>query len=259
MRELGAEPGKLEARLPLVARAKLASLVARPAALPDRLLRELAEQDAVEQVMRDVLYDGLKEFSEKVNPFTAEWGVPSLLKRMSLFGGAMTKGLDAVKAELDRRTEPEIRRFLGGFTRQGLRRMVEITVARADTPASAALRRHMVAWVLDQEIAALAKGADVEAIALAQDIAMDVAAADLGREERRAQRRRLVEEAVLAAEDRTVEEALGALGVTLRPDAEAIAAATWPLARAVLGSEAVQRWLAKLVAEFYAGEAAATA
>jgi len=255
LRELGAEPGKLGDRVPAATRRKIEALLARPSAFPDRALRELADQEAVQEVMRDVLYDGLKEFSEKVNPFIAEWGIPSLLKKMSVLGGAMTKGLESVRAELDRRMEPEIQRFLAGFTRKGLRRMVDTTASRAADAKSIALRKHMLAWALDQELAALAKEVDAETIALGQEIAMDVTAAELGRAERRAQRKRLIEEAVAAAGEKTVGEALMALGVMVTPDFDALAAATWPLAKALLGGPAVTGWLETVVGEFYDGEA----
>jgi len=251
LRELAAEHSKLGDHVPEGARKKIEALLARPSALPDRILRELADQEAVQEVMRDVLFDGLKEFSEKMNPFIAEWGIPSLLKRMSLFGGAMTKGLESVRAELDRRSEPEIQRFLAGFTKKGLRRMVDGAVSRSAEPASIALRKHMLTWILDQEIAALVKDADTETIALGQEISMDVTAAELARGDRKAQRRRLIDEAITAAGDSTVGEALAALGVTLVPDFEAIAAATWPVAKAVIGGPAARRWMEQMVGEFY--------
>lgn len=251
LRELGAEHSKIGDHVPEATRAKIEALLARPSALPDRLLRELAEQEAVQEAMRDVLHDGLKEFSEKVNPFIAEWGIPSLLKRMSVFGGAMTKGLESVRAEFDRRSEPEIQRFLAGFTKKGLRRLVDGAVARPADPKSIALRKHMLAWMLDQEIAALVKDADAETIALGQDIAMDVAAAELARADRAAQRRRLLDELLAAAGDRTVGEALAALGVALEPDFEAIARATWPMVKAVLAGPAIEAWMAKVIGDFY--------
>jgi hypothetical protein len=254
--ELRAEKGKVGDRFTPPARAHLDALVALPGLLPDRFLREIAEQDAVDAIMRDVLYDGFKEFSERVNPFTAEWGIPSLLKRMSVIGGAMTKGIDTVKAEFDRRLEPEIRRFLAGFSRRGLRQMVDATITRADQPTSIAVRRHMVSWILDQEVASLARSADEDALALAAELGLDLAAAELARPEARARRRALVEAAVERAKDRTVGAALADLGVTLRVDEEALAAAAWPLVRTVLGSEAVKGWLAEIVREFYAAERA---
>jgi hypothetical protein len=255
--ELQAESGKVRDRVPSGSQRHVDALVARSGLLPDRFLREIVEQDAIDEIMRDVLYDGFKEFSEKVNPFTAEWGIPSLLKRMTLLGGAMTRGLDTVKADLDRRMEPEIRRFLASFSRRGLRRMVDVTIARADQPTSVAVRKHMVAWVLDQEIAALAREADPVALALAAELGLDVAAAELSRPEARARRRALLEAAIAGARDKTVREALAELGVTLRLDDRAIAAAAWPAVRTALGSPAVQAWLEKLTGAFYEAEAGA--
>src|SRR5262249_10611670 len=146
--------------------------------------------------------------------------------------------------------------FLAGFSRRGLRRMVDVTIARADQPASIAVRRHLATWILEQEIAALAREADEEALALAQELALDVAAAELDRAEGRARRRALVEGALAAVQDRTVGEALAELGVTLRVDDRALAAAAWPAVRATLASAPVKAWLAGVVGEFYAAEAA---
>src|SRR5580704_138220 len=254
--ELRAEGGVVGDRVPPAAREKIALLLERPGVLPDRMLRELAEQDALEEIMRDVLYDGLKEFSERVNPFTAEWGIPSLLKRLPPFAGALGKSIDGVRADFDRPLEPEIRRFLAGFSRRGLRGMADATIARANQPASIAVRKHLVAWILEQEIADLSASADAASVALAQEIALDVAAAELDRGAHRARRRALIVEAVGAVKDRSVGEALAELGVTFAPDLDAIARATWPVVRSALGGPAVRGWLAGMVREFYAAEAA---
>jgi len=254
--ELRAESGKVGDRIPPSAQRHLDALLARPTLLPERLLREIAEQDAIDEIMRDVLYDGFREFSERVNPFTAEWGIPSVLKRMSVLGGAVAKGLESVKAEFDRRLEPEIRRFLATFSRRGLRRMVDVTISRADQPASIAVRKHLIAWVLEQEIAALARDADEEALALVREIGLDIAAAELARPEARARRRAQLVAALTAVQDRPLREVLAELGVTLHFDDDAIAAALWPAVKVMLGSVPVQGWLEKVTAEFYATEAA---
>ena len=253
---LRADQGQVRDRIPASTQRQLDALIARPGLVPERLLREIVEQDAVDEIMRDVLYDGFQEFSQRVNPFTAEWGIPSLLKRLSVLGGAVSKGLETVKAEFDRRLEPEIRRFLAGFARRGLRRMVDVSIARADEPSSIAVRRHMLAWVLDQQIAALIGEAEEEALALAREVGLDLAAAELARAGGRAHRRALIEAAVAGAKDKTVGEALAELGVTVQVDADALAAASWPLVRAALETGAVSAWLEKVVGEFYEAETA---
>jgi hypothetical protein len=256
LRELRTDDARLGDRVPAATRKKIDALLERKGLLPERFLREVVEQEAVDEVMRDVLYDGLKEFSEKVNPFTAEWGIPSLLKRLSVLGAGLGKGLDSVRAEFDRRLEPEIRKFLAGFSRRGLRGMVDATITRSDLPKSVALRKHLAAWLLEQQLGDLMRGADEETIALGQEIGLDIAAAELGREALRARRRALIEEAIAAVKDQTVGEALAGIGVTLVPDLDAIAAATWPVVRAAMASPAVQGWLAGIVGEFYDAEAA---
>src|SRR5262245_14601612 len=50
LRELGAEHSKIGEHVPEATRQKIESLMARPSALTDRILRELAEQEAVQQV-----------------------------------------------------------------------------------------------------------------------------------------------------------------------------------------------------------------
>jgi hypothetical protein len=254
--ELEADRTRVGDHLPVASRQRLEALLARPGLVPERLLREIAAQDAIEEVVRDVLYDGFKEFSERVNPFTAEWGIPSLLKRVSLLGGAMNKGIETVKAEFDRRLEPELRRFLATFSRRGLGRMVDVTIARADQPASIAVRRHLLAWVLEQQIAALARDSDREALAVATEIGLDVAGAELDRPEARARRRALIEETVFAVESLSVADALGALGVTIVVDDASLAAATWPVVRAALASPAVSSWIEGLARAFYDAERA---
>lgn len=253
--ELRSEKGKAGARVPAEARQKLDLLAARPKLLPERLLRELVEQEAVDEMMRDVLYDALKEFSEKVNPFVAEWGLPALLKRLGPFG--MGKGLASMREDFDKRLEPEIRKFLKGFSKKSLRHAVQITIEKADEPKSIVLRKHLVAWILDQEIAGMASGADAETVALAQEIVIDLVGAELGREASRARYRAMFEEAVTQRKERTVAEVLAELGIRFEPDFAALAAATWPAVQAALASPTARAWMAALIGEFYDAEIAA--
>jgi hypothetical protein len=252
LRELSAERGTVAARVPVATRRRLDQLLERPGLFPDRLMRAMVEEDAVEEVMRDTLYDALKEFSEKVNPFVADWGLPALLKRLGPFG--VGKGLEGMRADFDKRLDPEIRKFLQGFSRRGLKRMADLTIAKADEPRFVAVRKRLAGWILEQEIAELCRGVDAEAIALGQEIALDVAASELQRSSFRARRRVLVEEAIAAHLDRPLGEVLRELGVTLTLDFPAIGAATWPLVRAVVGLPAVSSYLARIVGEFYDAE-----
>ena len=253
LEELGADKTRLGDHVPAAARKKIDALLERPGLIPERLLREIVEQDVIDEIMRDVLYDGLKEFSEKVNPFTAEWGIPSLLKRFSPFG--VSKGFDGVRAEFDRRLEPEIRRFLQGFSRKGLRRMVEVTISSADQPKSIALRKNLAAWGLEQKVSDFAKGVDAETLKLAEEIGLDIASAELASKAHKERRRAIVMKVVEENRDRALGEVLLELGVTVVPDFDAIAAATWPVVKTMASSAPVKAWLRATVHEFYAREA----
>ena len=255
LQELRTEKGSVGARVPAATKKRIDALLERPGLFPDRMVRALIEEDAFEEVMRDTLYEALKEFSEKVNPFTAEWGLPALLKRLGPFG--MGKGLDGMRADFERRLDPEIRKFLQGMSRKSLRKMVEFTIAKADEPRFVAVRKSLARWLLEQEVAGLSRSVDAEVVLLGQEIALDIAAAELAREGLRARRRAMIEAALVAREGRTLREVLDELGVGLVLDFDALAAASWPLVRSALATPAARAWLAGIVSEFYDGEIAA--
>ena len=255
IQELRSEKGTVGAHVPAATKKKIDQLLERPGLFPDRLVRAICEEDAVEEVMRDTLYDALKEFSEKVNPFTADWGLPGLLKKLGPFG--MGKGFDAMRADFEKRLDPEIRKFLQGMSRKSLRKMVEFTIAKADEPRFIAVRKRLAGWLLEQEIATLSRGTDAEVVLLGQDIALDITAAELSRGAFRERRRAMIEAALVARKDRTVREALDELGVGLILDFDSLAVASWPMVRAALCAPAVRAWLQGIVGEFYDAEIAA--
>jgi hypothetical protein len=240
--------------VPQAARPKIDRLLERPKLVPAKLLREVMESEAFEEVMRDRMYEAMKEFSEKVNPFFAEWGLPSLLRKLSPFGfGGVGKSLDGVKAEFQRRLEPETRKFLQGFSRQAMRETADVIIARGDEPKFIAVRKKVAAWLLEQEIGELARQLDAEGTALAQEIGLDVLEHNLGREALAARRRAAVEAFVAANRALPIGELLAREGIAFTPDFDAIAAATWPFVQSACASAPVQGWLEALVAEFFDG------
>jgi hypothetical protein len=243
--------------VPAEVRAGLDALLDRPKLVPEQLVREILVSDAAEEVMRDVLFEALKEFSEKVNPVVAEWGLPALLKKLSPFGlGGIGKGLEAMRAELDKRTEPEIRKFLLGFSRRALKQMADFTIAKADTPPFVALRKHAAAWLLGRPVAELAAPAGEETARLAEAWAIDAVAALLVHPTLRARRRALVEGAVRARADETLGDALKALGITAIPDLDAITRASWEPVTALLTTEVARSHMNRMIDEFYDRELA---
>jgi hypothetical protein len=240
--------------VPDAARASIDRLLEQRGLLSERLVREALQNEAVEEVMRDVLYDTLREFSDKVNPFFAEWGLPSLLRKLSPFGlGAMSKALEGLRGDFDKRLEPEIRKFLQGFTRRALRDLVSFTLAKQDEPKFVALRKELARFALDQKVSdAVAEAGSDREVALRDTVRAALAHA-LTLPRTRDELRAVVELAIRAHEQQTLGEALAVYGITATPDVAALADATWPAVSALLASEPARAYVATLVEEFFAG------
>ena len=118
------------------------------------------------------------------------------------------------------------RKFLQGFSKKSLRRMVDFTIEHGDEPKFIAVRKRLAGWLLAQEVADLAAATDVDAVLLSQEIALDIAAAALDRSEVRARRRAAIERMIATFQHRTLGEVLAELGITFTPDMSALAAAT---------------------------------
>jgi hypothetical protein len=251
LREVGEPIGDF---VPDEARAALDALLARPKLVPEQLVREIIEHEAVEAVMRDVLSEVLREFSEKVNPFVADWGLPALLKRWSPLGaGALGKALEGVHNEFNRRLEPETRRFLQSITRRSLRRAADITVATQDAPAFVALRRRVAAFLLEQRFAELLLGVDEAGEAMLGRLAPPVQERLAAHEGLRKRRAEALAAAYQAWGPKSAGEVLAELGVTFRPDEAPFAELLWPAVEAALASEPGRAWVTSLVDEFYDG------
>lgn len=252
---LVAQPGRIGDHVPAAARDAIDALVARHDLLPPRLIREVTEQEAVREVMRDVLYDALKQFSERVNPFVADWGLPSLLKRLGPFGMAgVGKSFDSMRAEFEKRLDPEIRKFLQGFAREALKQVADTIITRGDTPPFVTLRKQLAAWLLEQRFADVLL--DAKGAAEVADIGLVMASHLLGDGALRSRRRALIEGFLATHGGTPLGDLISAWGLPATPPAalvEALADATYPVLAAALGTEAARLWLSSLVAEFYDG------
>lgn len=237
--------------VPGAARPKLERLVGRPSIVPEKLVREVLESEAMDEVMQDVMATLLRDFSQRVNPFVAEWGLPSLLKKLSTFG--LGKGLDSMRAEFERRLEPEISRFIRGASRRSLRETSDALVARAGQPKHVALRKHLAMWTLEQRVSELLAPLDDEGAAVVQELVLDVIEHNVGRRDLAAKRREAVLAFYIEHRTRPVGEVLSRHGVVLEPDFDALAGALWPLVRAACESAPVQAWIEGLVGEFFDG------
>jgi hypothetical protein len=250
-----AEQARIGTFVPPNAQRTLRDLAAGTSRLTGPLVREISEHEAARLVMSDVLHDALVQFSDRVNPFVADWGLPSILKKFSPFGlGGVGKSIDGMRTEFERRLEPEIRKFLIGFSREALRKGAGSITSQSDTPAFIELRQRIVTFLLEQRFAdVLLEERDTNAATRA---AVDVIVHVCTDDKLVQQRRQILKQFVDANAQTSVRNVLVTLGAPDKPPAavvDAIAEATFPAFAAAVGSPAGKKWLNGLVAEFYDG------
>jgi hypothetical protein len=247
---------KLGDYVPSDARAAIDKLLERHDLIPDDLVREVFAQPIVGDAIENTLYDALTQFQSTVNPFFAEWGLPSILKRMPIGGGLILSSMESLRAEFDRRVEPEIRKFLAVFSRRTRGDLAELFLSKSGDPKLARLRQDVVAYLYTRTVEELLAGLDEEmtetSAFVAERVALQVVerpAASTALEEALA---RFLEE----HGDSTVGQWLERIGASGDVAVEAWAEASWPLVRTVLASTAMTELLERLAAEFYEGLAA---
>lgn len=225
------------------AREALLRFASRPDLVPKPLLDAVLGHEALEAVMRDVLYESMRDFNEKVNPFFAEWGLPSLLKRFVPFG--VGKAVEGFREEFDRRLEPELRRFLKGAARIALRSMGRFVLEKQGEPAFVSLRRELVMLALEQQVSTFTKTMPDDARAELRAVALLTAKGAAQLDTTRAFREVLVRSMLARHQRSTVRQLLAGAGVELL-DVRPFVRAAWPLARAVLSSPPVRAEVTRL-------------
>lgn len=246
-----AHQATLGSYVPHAARENIDALLARPNLVNPKLVREILAQEAMEDLMKDVLFDALKEFNEKVNPFFADWGIPGIVKKVMPIGsGAVLKSLDVVRGEFDKRLDPEIKKFLGAFSKKALDRTANLMIDKGDSPQFVELRKAIAAWLYAQPIAELTKGADPEAVALGQEAGVKIAQAVAASPELAKEVSAAIHAFYTKHEKDTLATIRTSYGIDYTPDFDALAEATWPLVERAATSDVLIAWSTALVGEF---------
>jgi hypothetical protein len=239
--------------VPAQARLAIDELLERSDLVPERLVRNIFDQEAIEEAIRDTLYDGLKEFNETVNPFFADWGLPAILKRMPIGGGALLKSMGAMRGEFDKRLEPEIRKFLLGFSRKAKGKLADFFITKGDDPKSIELRKNVVSFLYSQSLKELLAGIDDKASKKAEIAVEHVVLETLRRDEPRARLREGVDAFLRDHGDMTFGEWLKTVGASGEPDLDAWASLLWPHVKRAIESPVSRAFFAKVTSEFYDG------
>ncbi|MBX3209262.1 MAG: hypothetical protein KF764_29790 [Labilithrix sp.] len=250
---LRADEAKLGDYVPTAAREAIDELIARPDLLPEELVRKVIGDEVVEEIMRDVLYDALVEFNESVNPFFAEWGLPALIKRfMPIGSGTVLKSMSAVRGEFDKRLEPEIRKFLLGFSRKSKTKIADFLVTSAGDPEQVALRKSIVAFFYEESLAQITQNVDDDARMSADEAAQAIVLEVLQNDRPRARLLAELEKLVAEHGDETLGTWLARIGVTVRPDLDALAELAWPFVKLALESPPARAFWERVTWDFYA-------
>lgn len=250
---LRGEEVKLGAFVPEAARAAIDELLARADLIPEALVRTVVDDDVTEQIMRDVIYDALVEFNDTVNPFFAEWGLPALIKRFLPIGsGAVLKSMTALRGEFDKRLEPEMRKFLLGFSRRAKGKLADFLVTNAGDPKMVALRKAVVAFFYGETLATLVKDIDDDAQMSLDEAAEAIVVAVLAHERPRARLVAELEKLLAEHGDETLGAWLARIGVTERPPLDDLAELLWPYAKIALESPPARAFWERVTWDFYA-------
>lgn len=251
--DLRSDDTKLGTYVPDAARKAIDELAARPDLVPEEVIRKVFDSDVVEEIMRDVIYDSLKEFNESVNPFFAEWGLPALIKKVMPIGsGTVLKSMNAVRGEFDKRLEPEMRKFLLVAARKSKGKIADFVITKAGDPQQVALRQNVIRFLYEETFTRLLKNVDddarMELDTAVEEITLSVLAQDRPRE------RLLAELEKLLAEhgDESVGDWLKRIGVVEKPALEPLAELTWPFVRLALESPPAKAFYERVVWDFYA-------
>jgi hypothetical protein len=244
--------------VPEAARTAIQELLDKPDLVPPRLIRKVFEQEAIEEAIRDTLYDGLKEFNEGVNPFFADWGLPALIKRMPIGGSTIIKSMGAMRGEFDKRLEPEIRKFLLVFSRKAKVKLAEFFITKSGEPKFVELRKNLASYLYGESIKDLVAGVDNTTRASAERAAEQIALDARSRDRVRLRVRALLDELLRDAGDATLGDWLTAVGATGKPELDAFAELMWPHVALALESPVSRAFFAKITEEFYDGLASET-
>ncbi len=253
MARLREDPDRLGVYVSDEAKVLIEELLSQPNLLPEKFVKRLLAHGAFEQIARDVLDHALREFAEKIDPFKAEWGLPSLLKMKGPFSlgiSAVAKSIEAVRQEFDKRVEPERKRFLAVFARKSLEMVAEFMIKRNDQPEFVALRKELFAWLLEQPVTELMSTASEKTTELTERAGHAIARHVSQMEATKRRRRAQIDLVLTAHASQTLAQALSVYGARVTVDAKPLVDAAWPLVRVALDTPEAESFFLELVCGF---------
>jgi len=227
---------------------KVRALVGRPGWIQSAWIEQLVEQKAAEELLSDTLYHALRDFSTLV-PRLLQSLTPSALGKFAKLGGSLG---GKIFDDVEKRLEPEIRRFLELGTQKALVGAATFAKAGIDGPLAIEARKNLASFFLEQspKFHTMPMNAEVLAAleAVVEDLAQTIARAPESRQRAHAVIQRLAN----AHGHKATRDFLAERGLVTKPPYEEWAALTWPAVLAILRAPAVDQWLVQLANELVA-------
>ncbi len=235
--------------VPAEAKAKMLELASRKGFVDPRWVEHIFQQKAMEDVITDTLYQSLRDFSTIIPRLVASL-TPSILGRIASIGTSVgSKIVD----EIERRLEPEIRKFLDKGGRKALDGAARFTIDHLDDPVSIEARKNTVLFALAQSPAFHVAHLDDEMVTAIDEIAEAIALSVADDPETRAIAKSVLDRLRQTHGPAPVRAWLEVIGLRAAPPFEAWAAVSWPYLKTILASPACEAFLDQLAEEAVAG------
>ncbi len=233
----------------------LTGLFAKERIFDDAFVTTFFAQEAVEELVADMLYGALKDFSEVI-PKLVQSMAPSALGKLARLGGKATGGMGGrLVDEVEKRIEPEIRRFLEKGTRRALDRAAEKIAEKMHSPKAELAVANMLDFALNQTGAFYGQRLQGKTHQSLFEFEKELAEHVLSRPEFQQRLREFAEAQHQKYAEKTIEQLLEEWQVELSIPYQEWAEATWPAVKTVIQSEGVKNYLEGLCEEFLNSQA----
>lgn len=241
----------LERYLSEAAKDAFLQLATRPDVIQEAWITELFSQDAMEELGADTLYKALKDFSTII-PRLIESMTPSALGKLARLGGRATGGVTSkVLDEVERRLEPEIKKWLERGTRRALDSAASFATEHRDDPAAMEARRNLLRFFWSQSAAFHARSFPSEVVADLERAVEHTARHVAGLPETRERLAKVIADTYQSDGNNSLKDWLEAVGVDQEPPWEAWSKAAWSVLQTAMSGPAIQGWLKGIADEIH--------
>lgn len=218
----------------------------RDAPVPPEWVRQWFATPVAEMLVSDTLYRSLKDFSLAI-PNLIQGLLPGVVGRFAKLGGGR---LGSLVDEIERRLDPEVRRFVDAGSRIALERAGDFAVRHLEDPSTAKARADFARYLLSEPVSRLVTPMSDEVLdqvdAMLHALAEDAKAGGPTRDAVR----QSTEHFFQTWGPRPLRDLLTHWGVPVDPPLEAWADVTWAPLLTFLRSPAATEWLDRLAQEF---------